>query len=69
MDVGGGPDLTVTVTFDGDPHRQVFTVGGGTYDTVAVTVAGQPQPQLADDDTLLAYLQGLLGPTPFSSVS
>ena len=48
--------------------RSKNAVNGALDDTVQVTAAGYPQPQLADDQTLLAYLQTLLGPMPSAHI-
>lgn len=66
-DAGGGPDETVTVTFDGDPARLVVTVDGGIYDNVVIAAERTPQPELSDDQALFGYLDGICGPTPTAS--
>lgn len=59
-DAGGGPDATVTVTFDGDPHSLSFVVAGGIYNTVTVNPPTGQTITLEDAGPLFTYLQSLI---------
>jgi hypothetical protein len=58
-DAGGGPDATITVTFDGDPNNTQYAVTDGIYNTVTVNAPGQALPTLSHSGDVDTYLNGL----------
>ena len=58
LDAGGGPDTTITVTFDGDPSTTQYTVNGDIYNTVTVNAPSQELPTLSHAGDLVDYLEG-----------
>jgi hypothetical protein len=58
-DAGGGPDTTITVTFDGDPSDTQYVVNGDIYNTVTVNAPGQELPTLSHAGDLVNDLEGL----------
>ncbi|HTC71182.1 MAG TPA: hypothetical protein VK662_16555 [Acidothermaceae bacterium] len=58
-DAGGGPERTVTVTFEGDPSNTQYAVTGGFYNTVTVNAPSQALPTLSRAGDLDTYLEGL----------
>jgi hypothetical protein len=58
-DAGGGPDATITVTFDGDPSNTQYAVTDGIYNTVTVNASSEALPTLSHSADLDTYLDGL----------
>jgi len=59
-DAGGGPETTITVTFDGDPSSTQYAVTDGIYNSVTVSAPpSQALPTLSRAGDLDNYLEGL----------